>query len=195
MKLCVVAHPVTSPVDKRSYPMIAITSMTRWSQKSLVLPFVPEQKVKKMLFSCLSTPGFVVFVFQSSDPLRVGCLTLVCSKLLRVAERKSEKGTSDRMQSGDNSKPFPSSPFLHVFGLSSGFRSCSFCRIHLLQPGTFKSKQQILHWNYGNDSDQSSQSALNVLVFSIFLYILYTTRQQNRITVRDDTTEPDTILF
>lgn len=91
VKLCVVAHPVTSPVDKRSYPMIAITSMTRWSQKSLVLPFVPEQKVKKMSFSCLSTPGFVVLVLQSSDPLQVGCVTLVCSKLLRVAERKSEK--------------------------------------------------------------------------------------------------------
>lgn len=60
--------------------------MTRWSLKSLVSPFVPKQEVKKRLFSCSSTPGFLVFVLQSSDSLQVGPLMLVSSKLVRVAE-------------------------------------------------------------------------------------------------------------
>lgn len=65
--------------------------MTPWSLKSLVSPFVPEQEVMKMLFSCLSSPAFDVFVLQSWDSLRVGSLVQVSSKLVRVAEGSQKR--------------------------------------------------------------------------------------------------------
>lgn len=168
MKLCLITYPVTSPVDKRSYPMIAITSMARWSLKSLVLSFVPEQEVKKMLFSCLSAPGFVVFVSQSSDS---GSLMPVSSKLVRVAEGSQKKAPATGCRILIRASR--SLPLVRVFGLFSAFLSFFFCHIHNFQPGTLKSKQQIgsklwkLFWS-------KQLKCFEGCTFSIFLYILYT---------------------